>query len=119
MSDCIASGYRISDEAIWRFPGHNLETPFDNIESAQEYLALLSQALDEATENAEADIVGETIPHARRRDALRLVLYKLDKLKHHTKASRRLLNDLRTLRRLLLDERTEPVGSRHGIDSAR
>lgn len=89
----------------------NFETPFDNIESAQEYLALLTQALEEATANAEADILGQTNSHtARRRDALRLVLYKLEKLERHIKVSRRLLNDLRTLRRLLLDERAEAVG---------
>ncbi|HEX6505804.1 MAG TPA: hypothetical protein VF011_21385 [Terriglobales bacterium] len=91
---------------------HNFETPFDNIESAQEYLALLSQALEEATANAEADILGEANAHsARRGDALRLVLYKLEKLEQHIKVSRRLLNDLRTLRRLLLDERAEAVGA--------
>jgi len=91
---------------------YSFETPFDNIESAQEYLALLFQALQEASKNAEADILGETNSHtARRRDALRLVLYKLEKLERHVKASRRLLNDLRTLRRLLLEERAEPVAS--------
>jgi hypothetical protein len=46
---------------------HNFETPFANIESAQEYLALLAQALEEAAANAEADILGgrQTLrPHA-------------------------------------------------------
>jgi len=38
-------------------------------------------------------------------EALRLVSFKLDKLEQHVKNSCRLLNDLRTLRRLLLDER--------------
>jgi hypothetical protein len=91
---------------------YNFETPFDNIENAQEYLALLSQALEEATANAEADILGHTNSDTtRRRDALRLVLYKLEKLEQHIKISRRLLNALRTLRRLLLDERAEPVAS--------
>lgn len=69
---------------------YNFETPFDNIESAQEYLALLSQAQDEATANNEADILGEENCHtARRRDALRLVLYELEKLEQHIKVSRR------------------------------
>ena len=91
---------------------YRLETPFDNIENAQDYLALLSQALEEASNNAEADISGEINSQtARRRDALRLVLYKLEKLEQHIKASRRLLNDLRTLRRLLLEERAQPVAS--------
>ena len=93
------------------FPlAHEFDTPFDNIESAQEYLALLSRELDAAKHDTEADIAREAnsqIP--RRRDALRLVLYKLEKLEQHIKVSRRLLNDLRTLRRLLLEERTDPV----------
>ena len=93
------------------FPlAHEFDTPFDNIESAQEYFELLSRELDAAKHDTEADIAREAnsqIP--RRRDALRLVLYKLDKLEQHIKVSRRLLNDLRTLRRLLLEERTDPV----------
>lgn len=97
---------------------HTFDTPFDNIENAQEYLALLSEALDEAKHSAEFDIAREAnsqIP--RRRDALRLVLYKLEKLEQHIKTSRRLLNDLRTLRRLLLEERAEPVISQSNMDS--
>jgi hypothetical protein len=43
---------------------------------------------------------------ARRQEALRLVLFKLEKLEQQVKNARRLLNDLRTLRRLLLEERT-------------
>ncbi len=98
---------------------YNFETPFDNIESAQEYLTLLSQALEEARQTAEADILGEANAQVlRRRDALRLVLYKLERLERHIKVSRRLLNDLRTLRRLLLEERAEAVAFEHGIASA-
>ena len=93
------------------FPlAHEFDTPFDNIENAQEYLALLSRELDAAKQETQADIAREAdsqIP--RRRDALRLVVYTLEKLEQHIKVSRRLLNDLRTLRRLLLEERTDPV----------
>ena len=42
---------------------------------------------------------------ARRERALRLVSYKLSQLGQHLATSGRLLNDLRTLRRLLQDER--------------
>jgi len=42
---------------------------------------------------------------ARRHEALRLVVYKLDRLAWHMQAGHRTLNDLRTLRRLLLGER--------------
>ena len=43
---------------------------------------------------------------ARRLEALRLVNLKQQQLMQHMHASRKLLNDLRTLRRLLLGERT-------------
>jgi|SRR5579863_2686320 len=83
-------------------------TPFESIEGAQEYLKLLAEAAAEAKDGVEADLRAEPTPDSQRRlQALRLVLYKLDKLEQHVKASRRLLNDLRTLRRLLLDERAE------------
>lgn len=84
------------------------ESPFESIEGAQEYLALLAQTLAEARETAETDIVEHTKLKAERRvQAIQLALYKLEKLEQHIKVSRRLLNDLRTLRRLLLDERAE------------
>ncbi len=77
-------------------------TAFDTIESAQEFLSLLREAVDEAKQTAEADV---TQTEGRNLDALRIVIYKLDKLEQHLKVSGRLLNDLRTLRRLLLEER--------------
>jgi hypothetical protein len=47
----------------------------------------------------------------RRKEALLLVSFNLSKLEVQIKSSRRILNDLRTLRRLLLAER-RPVESR-------
>jgi len=94
------------------------ETPFDNIESAHEYLGLLAQALDEARQNVESDIADEVNAKSPRRlDAFRLVLYKLDKLGGHVKNGRRLLNDLRTLRRLLLEARVEAAVAKPGPES--
>jgi hypothetical protein len=91
-----------------------MNTAFDTIESAQEFLALLREAVDDAKRNTDADIVaeGDLLP-ARRLDALRLVVYKLEKLDQHMKASYRLLNDLRSLRRLLLEERADPTLARN------
>jgi hypothetical protein len=87
-----------------------MSTPFDSIEGAQEYLALLREALEEAKQTADNDILAETQSKTSRRiDALRIVVYKLDKLDQHVKASCRLLNDLRSLRRLLLEERAGGV----------
>jgi len=85
------------------------QNPFDTIESAHEYLRMLGSMLEEvqATTPGEFEVVEgvNADDRARREQALRLVLYKLDQLRHHVAAGSRILNDLRTLRRLLLGER--------------
>lgn len=88
------------------------QTAFDTIESAQEFLGLLREAVDESKLTTESDIKQED---GRNLDALRIVLYKLEKLEQHLKASGRLLNDLRTLRRLLLEERVSLPSKNQGI----
>jgi hypothetical protein len=82
------------------------ETPFDSIENAQEYLRLLLEATHEALAEIEADIrpAGEE-QLERRMQAMQMVSYKLNTLSSHLTTSRRILNDLRLLRRLLLEER--------------
>lgn len=85
---------------------HRPETPFDNIESSHEYVSLLAAAVAEAIAEVEADISLANADGAGRRvEALQLVQFNLAKLNAHMTGSRRILNDLRTLRRLLLDER--------------
>jgi hypothetical protein len=92
------------------------ETPFDSVESAHEYVRLLWEALSDAKKDLDGDIaIAEANPD-RRLEALRLVQYKLEKLDSHLQASSRLLNDLRTLRRLLLEERLAPVIKRTGTE---
>ena len=83
------------------------ETPFESIEGAQEYLNLLVEALHEARSAIEHDasIAATTKGAERRLEALRVVNYKLSQLHEHLTSSHRILNDLRTLRRLLLRER--------------
>jgi hypothetical protein len=84
-------------------------TPFDNIESSHEYVSLLANAIEEALAEVEADIALAGADDAqRRKEALQLVHFNLNKLNGHMAASRRILNDLRTLRRLLLEERSLP-----------
>ena len=91
---------------------YQLETPFDNIESALEYVNHLLEATSEAQDQIGTEIRRAANPQlARRKQALQLVSYKLDKLSSHIAASRRILNDLRTLRRLLLEERKTPNSS--------
>lgn len=83
-----------------------LQTPFDSVENAQQYVRLLVEAIAEAKNEIATDL-GATAQAKldRRVQALQIVQFKLDKLEQHLQTSSRLLNDLRTLRRLLLDER--------------
>ncbi len=95
-----------------------LQTPFDSVENAHQYVRLLVEAIAEAKSEIAADLsVAAQARSDRRVEALRLVQFKLDKLEQHLQSSSRLLNDLRTLRRLLLDERPEPTTARPDQDS--
>jgi len=92
------------------------ETPFDSVESAHEYVRLLWEAIGDARKELEADIAAASAKPDRRLEALRLVQYKLEKLDLHLQSSSRLLNDLRTLRRLLLEERAYAAANRTGTE---
>jgi hypothetical protein len=82
-------------------------SPFESIENAQEYLVLLAEEVLESRQAIQADLDSQQGSEATRHmEALRLILYNLERLGQHLKISRRLLNDLRTLRRLLHQERT-------------
>jgi hypothetical protein len=81
-------------------------TPFDSIESSLEYIGLLREVIEKTRREVEANVATESAGGAARAvEALRLVLYKLERLDKHMEAVHRNLNDLRTLRRLLLRER--------------
>jgi hypothetical protein len=92
------------------------ETPFDSIEGSHEYVALLMQALADARREIGEAIAAEAGDLPRRKQALLLISYKLAKLDTHLRASRIILNDLRTLRRLLLNER-EPADDKTAAES--
>lgn len=80
------------------------DKPFDTIESAIEFLALFEEAIEETVADVQKDLeMAET--DDRRGEALRIAVYKLEKLGFHIGRSKRLTNDLRMLRRLLLNER--------------
>jgi hypothetical protein len=88
------------------YVSNRAETPFDTIEGSHEYLKLLAESLDEARRDVEAEIaVADREQAERRKAALLLVAFNLAKLHLHITTSRRITNDLRTLRRLLLAER--------------
>jgi hypothetical protein len=82
------------------------ETPFDNIESAQQFVELLIEAIEESRRDVDADFARAASNRLeRQKQALQLVSNNLVKLSQHMTSSLRILNDLRTLRRLLLEER--------------
>ena len=94
---------------------HKSETHFGNIGDSHEYVALLNEAIEESRFDVEAQIVLAIAENAtRRKEALQLVSYNLSKLSMHIIASQRILNDLRSLRRLLHDERTTDA-SKEGV----
>lgn len=96
-------------------PNGKSATPFDNIESSHEYVSLLAKAVEEALAEVDADIsLALETDAGRRREALQLVRFHLNKLSGHMTSSRRILNDLRTLRRLLLEERVMETALRRG-----
>lgn len=81
--------------------------PFDSIESAHEFVTLLSQAVADARHDVDADVQRENGHKSRRADAMKIAAYQLALLEQHMQRSGRILNDLRSLRRLLFDERTK------------
>jgi len=83
-----------------------LQNLFQSIESLSEPVTLLAATITKAKQEVETNIAREELNPSRRLDAFRVALYNLNKLELDINRSRRLLNDLRTLRRLLFAERT-------------
>jgi hypothetical protein len=87
-------------------PFDPIEQPFDSIESAYEYLTVLAETVlanmnDLHYHHKIALQEGQT----RRARAIELALFKSKNLSCYVHKSRRTLNDLRTIRRLILNER--------------
>lgn len=95
------------------------ESPFESIESALQFVELLCDAIDET--RAEIEQASAEAQPDRRQQALQLVSYNLAKLAMHMGTSRRILNDLRTLRRLFLQERSTKEDEEQGeaVEDAR
>lgn len=93
-----------------------MEEQFESLESAHDFVTLLAETVAEAKSELKSDLQRESTT-SRRLDALRLAAYNLEKLEIHLSRSRRILNDLRTLRRLLFEERRStksgPAGTQH------
>jgi hypothetical protein len=92
-----------------------MEDQFETLESAHDFVALLAETVAEAKRELERDVQREAAP-SRRLDALRIAAYNVDKLELHLKRSRRILNDLRAVRRLLFEER-DSRSKRHPVEA--
>jgi hypothetical protein len=92
------------------------QNPFETIESAQDFLRLLSTAISDAKLDLESDVrrMGSS-ELSRRKDTIQIAGYSLEKLQGHVKQSHRILNDLRTLRRLLFEERTWALSDKNAL----
>jgi hypothetical protein len=92
-----------------------LQTPFESIEGAQDYLRLLAEEVACVLQEIESDRTeAARLGQSRRLDALHLACFKLQRLGHHVDASKRILNDLRMLRRLFERDLGEPLQETSG-----
>jgi hypothetical protein len=83
-----------------------IEQPFESIESAQDYMKVLADTvLDAMKDLSEAQQEALRDGQERRAKAIELAQFKLKILGCYIHKSRRTLNDLRTIRRLILNER--------------
>jgi hypothetical protein len=93
----------------------SVASPFESIESAHEFVVLLEESIGEALGEVQDDWKQASQQNDERRaHALQLAIYKMGLLDSHVKKSRRLLNDLRTIRRLLFAERDGESSSAAG-----
>jgi hypothetical protein len=80
--------------------------PFDSIESAHDYMNLLAGTTLEVMSELRRDHEAALREGAERRaQAIELAIFKLKQLNCYVYKSRRMLNDLRMVRRLILNER--------------
>lgn len=84
----------------------DIDRPFDTIESAQEFMNVLAATvLDVMKELNDARSQALKAREERRARAIELATFKLKMLGCYVHKSRRTLNDLRILRRLIMNER--------------
>lgn len=83
-----------------------IERPFDSIESAQDYMNVLAETIMEAMKDLhDYHQLAVQDGEERRQRAIELAQFKLKMLNCYIYKSRRALNDLRMIRRLILNER--------------
>lgn len=87
-------------------PADEIDLPFDSIESAQDFMNVLSETVLDAMKDLDHErqlALRDGLD--RRAQAIELAVFKLKTLGCYIHKSRRALNDLRILRRLILNER--------------
>ena len=82
--------------------GDEVDRPFESIESTLEFITLLEEEI--AGASAELHELLDGASHRRQAEALNLALYKMHQLSFHTQKSRRILNDLRLIRSVLVGD---------------
>jgi hypothetical protein len=82
--------------------GDQTTRPFESIESALEFMVLLEEEIAGASKELHEMLDGTE--NRRKAEALNLALYKMHQLSFHTQKSRRILNDLRLVRTVLVGE---------------
>jgi len=83
-----------------------IEGPFDSIESAQDFMNVLAETILDAMKDLHYQRqMAMNDGEERRARALELAIYKAKTLGCYVHKSRRTLNDLRMLRRLVQNER--------------
>ena len=83
---------------------------FESIESAKQLIELMIEDVKNSRKEIDSDIAEAAQDNAkRRREALLVVAHQLNLLSTHLTNSSRILNDLRSLRRLLLTEPDAPI----------
>jgi hypothetical protein len=90
-------------------PIYGIEQPFDSIESAHDFMNVLAETIMSAMQDLHRDhCIAVKEGQERRARAIELALFKTKTLNCYVHKSRRALNDLRTIRRLILNERMSP-----------
>jgi len=85
---------------------NEIERPFDSIEGAHEYMNILASTALEVMADLRRDRdLALRAGDIRRAQAIDLAMFKVKMLDCYIFKSRRMLNDLRILRRLILNER--------------
>src|SRR4051794_36738208 len=90
-------------------PYDHVERPFESIESAYEFMNVLDEIIQDAVRDLRQDHATALLEgQSRKAQAIDLALCKTRTLNGHVRRSRLILNDLRSVRRLILSERTLP-----------